>query len=183
MTPEELKIIDTAIKIGFGGLIGVLTSAIAGFITYKTAVANSQAKLKEKNFESNELILKESLLHINNYHSKLSQYLYHIEHIHLLADNLEDNGELIGEQKLNLEEKGEYLFETGNVELSLAASKVLFVGLDETHKQINKYDDLVDKFLRRSNLASDNLKIFRENINSQFKVIIKQLSDSRKNGL
>jgi hypothetical protein len=179
MSPEELQVLDSTIKIGLGGLIGVITSALGGLIAYKTANANSKAKLVEKSHENNEIILKECVLHINHYHSNLSQYLYHIEQIFLLAGAELSNTALMEDQHIEREKISKLLFNEGNREVDLAAAKILFIGADSAYTLIRKYDEKINRFYKDTDYSLEDITRFRSGIEAHFVETVKEISKFR----
>lgn len=175
MSPDELKLIDSAIKIGFGGLIGILTAIVGGIVTYKTARISSKAKIHESSFE----LLSECVLHMNHYNANLAQYLYLIEHIHMLNNMDGDQTEEIDKQNTEIGRIGKVLFEESNTEISLAAAKLLFSGNKSAYKYVKEYDSIINKFYTAADYSMDSIDVFRVEIENQFVKVIDEISKQR----
>ncbi len=196
MTPEELKILDSTIKIGLGGLIGIITSIIGGFVAYKTTMAGSNARIKEKHNENTNELLKECVMHINHYHSNLSQYLFIAEEINRISRRENDKNKELEEHvveediqkqtenlELELNEMADIIFNKSNSEVDLASAKLLFVGCSEANRLLVSYMASVDKFYGYTSLSCQSISKFRKRINGEFMSVINEKSISRENSL
>lgn len=133
--PTELEILDSAIKIGLGALIG-------GITTYWTTKLNHTRELDKTRIVRRREIFESINDHCTSFTHALRSYWA------LMAD-WRDGGSLTEDKKAKLrrevERAGKKLYEAFH-ELTSAEGKLLFLGLPDVRSQLRAYGTHAQRF-------------------------------------
>ena len=177
MALTTIEVIDTAVKIGLGGLITIVGTFIV------TRLNHDHEHKKERSKRFFDALEQSSNLIEETTHVALKYWALVIEWVR----NRDDGMELAPHRKEELEKIKSDLFNEFK-SLTVAESKLLLLGLTVPAAMLREYGDVLKEMRRKcydgkKSLTEKEMDEVRETILSKRQALFVELSNAYKNGL
>lgn len=177
MAVTTIEVIDTAVKIGLGGVITIVGTFLV------TRLSHKHEYKKERNRRFFDALEHSSTLIEETTHVALRYWALIIEWVR----NTNDGMELAPHRKEELEKTKIDLFNEFK-SLTVAESKLMLLGLTKSATMVREYGDLLKEMRRKcydgnKSLSEAAMSDFRERILSKRQELFTELSNVFKKGL
>lgn len=168
-----IEVIDTAVKIGLGGLLTIIGTFFVTRLNHKHEYKKEKAKRYFDALEQTSALIEETTHVSLRYWALVNEWVYH--------------GELAPQREEELENTKVNLFNEFK-SLTVAESKLLLLGLEKQATLLREYGTHLGKmrsnyFVGKKGLTNNDMAEIRTIMLTKREELFKELSNAYKNGL